>query len=127
MSQPGYQEDSQQIWWWKVAKHLDATQLAAVNAMAHNLDDQSAVLALQDKLREAQVILLEIFRGKGMLPGDPNGPSVSVPEVIPPAPEAHEVVIAHPSPEAPEALEALGEDPPSIATTETSASSEIEA
>ena len=73
MSQPGYQEGSERTWWWRVAQHLDSAQLAAVNAMAHNLEDQSLVFALVDKLREAQVLLLEVFRTKGLLPGAPNG------------------------------------------------------
>ena len=75
MSQSGYQEGSERTWWWSVAQHLDSAQLAAVNAMAHNLEDQTMVFALEDKLREAQVILLEIFRTKGLLPGAPNGSS----------------------------------------------------
>jgi hypothetical protein len=71
MTQPGYQEGSERAWWWKVAMHLDSAQLASVNAMTHNLDDQASAFALQDKLREAQAILLEIFRSKGLLPVAP--------------------------------------------------------
>jgi hypothetical protein len=59
------------MWWWKVALHLDEAQLALSNAMAHNLDDQRPVFALQDRLREGQAILLEIFRMKGLLPVAP--------------------------------------------------------
>jgi hypothetical protein len=73
MTQPGYQDGSEPMWWWKVALHLDEAQLALANAMAHNLDDQRPVFALQDRLREAQAILLEIFRAKGLLPGSTNG------------------------------------------------------
>ena len=73
MTQPGYQEGGEPMWWWKVARHLDEAQLALANAMAHNLDDQRPVFALQDRLREGQAILLEIFRMKGLLPGATNG------------------------------------------------------
>jgi hypothetical protein len=73
MAQPGHQKGSAWVWWWRVAQHLDASQLALVNAMAHNVDDPSAVHVLQDKLRESQALLLEIFRVKGLLPGAPNG------------------------------------------------------
>ena len=81
MTQPVYQEGSERAWWWKVAQHLDDAQLASVNAMTHNLDNQTPVFALQDKLREAQVILLEIFRWKGLLPVVTNG-TPEVPPVI---------------------------------------------
>lgn len=73
MTQPGYQAGSEPLWWWKVALHLDEAQLALANAMAHNLDDQRPVFAIQDRLREGQAILLEIFRMKGLLPGATNG------------------------------------------------------
>lgn len=71
--QPGYQDGSEPMWWWKVAQHLDEAQLALANAMVHNLDDPRPVFALQDRLREGQAILLEIFRAKGLLPGSTNG------------------------------------------------------
>lgn len=83
MTQPGYQAGSEPLWWWKVALHLDEAQLALANAMAHNLDDQRPVFAIQDRLREGQAILLEIFRMKGLLPGAPNG-TTAVP--MPPMP-----------------------------------------
>ena len=73
MTQPVYQAGSEPLWWWKVALHLDEAQLALANAMAHNLDDQRPVFAIQDRLREGQAILLEIFRMKGLLPGATNG------------------------------------------------------
>jgi len=73
MAPVGYQEGSEKLWWWKVAMHLDEAQQALANAMAHNLDDQKPVLALQDRLREGQAILLDIFRGKDLLPATPNG------------------------------------------------------
>lgn len=73
MTQPGYQEGSDRVWWWKVAQHLDDAQRALANAMAHNVDDPSAMLALQDKIREAQAILLVIFRSKRLLPPAMNG------------------------------------------------------
>lgn len=73
MTHPGYQPGSEPVWWWKVALHLDEAQTALANAMAHNLDDQRPVFALQDRLREGQAILLEIFRAKGLLPGSTNG------------------------------------------------------
>ena len=89
MTQPGYQAGSEPMWWWKVALHLDEAQLALANAMAHNLDDQRPVFAIQDRLREGQAILLEIFRMKGLLPGAPNGtaavpmPPMSMPPMPP--------------------------------------------
>lgn len=74
--------------------HLDEARLAAGNAMAHGLDDPTLGLALQDKLRDAQVILLEIFRARGLLPRGTNGKIevplplavdvVSPPEMSPP-------------------------------------------
>ena len=73
MTQPGYQEGSEPMWWWKVALHLDEAQLALSNAMAHNIDDPRPIHALHDRLREGQAILLEIFRSKGLLPGSTNG------------------------------------------------------
>lgn len=101
MTQPGYQEGGERAWWWKVAQHLDAAALAAVNAMAHNLDDSARVRALQDKLRDAQAILLEIFCAKGLLPAASNGAAVPVPPaVFVPAPEGVD-------PEVPEVAQAL--------------------
>jgi hypothetical protein len=89
MPQPGYQSGSEPMWWWKVAMHLDEAQLALSNAMAHNLDDQRPVFALQDCLREGQAILLDIFRAKGLLPAQSNGAPKAgapyVPNVAPPA------------------------------------------
>lgn len=73
MAPVGYQEGSEKMWWWKVAMHIDEAQQALANAMAHNLDDQKPVFALQDRLREGQAILLDIFRSKGLLPVAPNG------------------------------------------------------
>jgi hypothetical protein len=64
---PGYGESSESLWWWKVAQHLDEANGALVNAQVHNLDDQTMMLALQDKLREAQVILLAIFEMNGIV------------------------------------------------------------
>lgn len=66
---PGYQEGSEPRWWWKVAMHLDEAQLSLVNAIAHNVDDSTAALAVHDLLREAQTVLLTIFAAKGLLPG----------------------------------------------------------
>ncbi len=87
MTQPGYQEGNERVLWWKVAMHLDEAKLSAANAMGHNLDDQTRVLALQDKLREAQAILLEIFHTKGLLPSDMNGKfEVPLPVAPPPVP-----------------------------------------
>lgn len=73
MAPVGYQEGSEKMWWWKVAMHIDEAQQALSNAMAHNLDDQKPVFALQDRLREGQAILLDIFSAKGLLPVAPNG------------------------------------------------------
>lgn len=78
MPQRGYQEGSEILWWWKVAQHLDEAQRSLVNAMVHNLDDQTVVFALQDKLREGQALLLGIFGMKGLLPAAVNG-KVEVP------------------------------------------------
>lgn len=84
MTQPGYQAGSEPMWWWKVALHLDEAQLALSNAMAHNLDDQRPVFALQDRLREGQAILLEIFRMKRMVPQAPvPTPEIPTPEMPP--------------------------------------------
>ena len=71
--QPGYQQGSEPMWWWKVAQHLDEAQLAFANAMAHNVDDPRLMQALYDRLRDGQAILLEIFRAKGLIPGATNG------------------------------------------------------
>jgi len=79
MTQPGYQQGAERAWWWKVAQHLDDTVLAATNAMAHNLDDPTLVLAFQETVRQAQAILFDIFRAKGLLPPVPNGISAGPP------------------------------------------------
>ena len=84
MTQPGYQAGGEPMWWWKVALHLDEAQLALANAMAHNLEDQRPVFALQDRLREGTAILLEIFRVKGLVPAAVNGKA----EIPPPPPDA---------------------------------------
>lgn len=89
--QPGYQPGSEPVYWWKVAMHLDEASIALANAMAHNLDDQSSVFVLQDKLREAQALLLEIFRAKGLLPESTNGASPLAPDE-PAVPEPDHVV-----------------------------------
>ena len=73
MPQPGYQQGSESLWWWKVAQHLDEAQLAFANALSHNVDDPRLMHALYDRLRDGQAILLEIFRAKGLLPGATNG------------------------------------------------------
>lgn len=73
MMQPGYQQGSEPMWWWKVALHLDEAQLALANAMSHNLDDPRPIHVLHDRLCEGQATLLEIFRAKGLLPGLTNG------------------------------------------------------
>ena len=81
MAQPGYEPGSEPAWWWKVAMNLDAAQIALANAMAHNLDDPTKVFALQDRLREGQAILLEIFQAKGLVTTLTNGAAVAVPMV----------------------------------------------
>src|SRR5438477_280634 len=74
MTQPGYQEGGERMWWWKTAQYLDAAMMASVNAMAHNVDGQASVFDFQEKLRQAQVILLEIFTMKGIVKAaPPNG------------------------------------------------------
>lgn len=92
MANPGYTPGGERDWWWKVADHLDKAVIASVNAMVHNVDAQDQVFKFQDKLREAQTILLQIFQSKGLLPGSPppnganghNGvaPEILVPEVV---------------------------------------------
>lgn len=80
----GYQPGSERMWWWKVAQHLDEAKGALANALAHNLDDQSRVFALEEKLREAQVILLAIFEAKGLVPSSGQGvPSATMPGSLP--------------------------------------------
>lgn len=94
MTQAGYQEGSERHWWWKVAQHLDEAQLALVNAAAHNTADPTPVIVLQDRMREAQAILLHIFREKGLVPAaangaaanGANGAAVHAPESVPPPP-----------------------------------------
>jgi len=83
MTRPGYQEGSEPMLWWKVARHLDAAQLALANAMAHNVDDPRPMQALYDRLREGQAILLEIFHAKGLLPGSSNGKAAAPPPGMP--------------------------------------------
>lgn len=81
MPQPGYQQGNERVLWWKVAMHLDEAQLSLTNAIAHTVDDPTAALAVQECLRTAQAILLDIFSAKGLLPRTANG----VPEAQPPA------------------------------------------
>jgi hypothetical protein len=64
-TRPGYQGSHL---WWKLAQHLDETFLASINVMAIDLDGQEDMIAFQGKLREAQALLLGIFRGKNLLP-----------------------------------------------------------
>jgi hypothetical protein len=75
----GYQQGNESMWWWKVAKHLDETQLALVNAIARNADDPMLLHALEDTVRQAQATLLEIFHMKGLLQAVPNVPQQSMP------------------------------------------------
>ncbi len=88
MTQPGYQQGGERAWWWKVAQHVDAAQLATVNAIAHNVDDPTLILAFHETLRQGQAILLEIFRVKGLLPTaviSPPPPAMSAPPMeVPP-------------------------------------------
>lgn len=96
MSQPGYQEGSEPMWWWKVAMHLDEAHRASINAMAHNLENQMPVFALQDKIQEAQALLLEIFRWKNLLPATSAPPPVQeaeAPSTEAPAVAAEEPVV----------------------------------
>lgn len=88
MTQPGYNAGNEPMWWWKVALHLDEAQLALANAMAHNVDDPRPVQALYDRFREGQVILLEILRAKGLLPGSIRG-TAEAPVPPPPMPGMH--------------------------------------
>lgn len=124
MSPVGYQEGSEKMWWWKVAMHLDEAQQALANAMAHNLDDPRPVLALQDRLREGQTILLDIFRAKNLLPAVPNGsadgkieeaiPVEPVPVMSGPAVPDHMIVDA-------ELIDEAQAEVPAEASTEASA------
>jgi hypothetical protein len=89
MANPGYTPGGERDWWWKVADHLDKAVIASVNAMVHNVDEQDQVFKFQDKLREAQAILLQIFQTKGLLPGSPtpngaNGHNGTVAEALVP-------------------------------------------
>jgi hypothetical protein len=61
------QQGSENMWWCMVAKHLDETQLALVNAIARNVDDPTLLHAFEDTVRQAQAILLEILHAKGLL------------------------------------------------------------
>jgi hypothetical protein len=72
--------------WWKVALHIDEAQLSLVNAMALNVDDPRPIYALQEKIREAQAILLEIFGAKGLLPSAATRPEAPVPPPMVPPP-----------------------------------------
>jgi hypothetical protein len=74
MAHPGFNPADERAWWWKVAKHLDAAQLALVNAIAHNVDDPRPLQALQERLRESTAILLHILGVKGLMPGAPRPP-----------------------------------------------------
>jgi hypothetical protein len=90
MAHPGYQ-------WWKVAQHLDEAQSTLASVMSSNLDDQGAASTLQDKLREGQAMLLEIFRANGLLPAVVNGKAEAPPVSVSPqagAPLAIEVAEA---------------------------------
>ncbi|HSX22297.1 MAG TPA: hypothetical protein VLE97_05930 [Gaiellaceae bacterium] len=69
----GFQPGVEKSLWWKVALHLDETQIALANASAHNVDDPRLINALYDKLREGQGILLEILTVKGFMPNGTNG------------------------------------------------------
>lgn len=82
MPQPGYQQGNERVLWWKVAMHLDEAQLSLTNAIAHTVDDPTAALAVQECLRTAQAILLDVFSAKGLLPRATNGAV----EAQPPAP-----------------------------------------
>jgi len=77
MTQQGYRPGEEGAQWWKVAHHLDEAQLASVNAMASNVDDPTIILAFQETIRQAQAILLEIFRVKGLLPAAIEPPAVA--------------------------------------------------
>jgi hypothetical protein len=73
------QQGSESMWWWMVAKHLDETQHALVNAVARNVDDPTLLHAFGDTIRQAHAILLEIFHAKGLL----QAPS-AIPQQSPP-------------------------------------------
>lgn len=117
--QPGYQPAGEALWWWKVAQHLDDAQLAIVNALAHNADDPSAIHALQDRVREGQALLLEIFRAKGLLPRAGNG------IVTPPPPSAQPPAPPPPLPGIPSPVgAALAADEPAVPEADQAAASE---
>ena len=86
MSQAGFREGNDRVAWWKVAMHLDEAQLALANAIAHNVDDPTAAIAVQERLREVQSILLEIFSAKGLLPAAANSAAHVPPPSVPPDP-----------------------------------------
>ena len=136
MSQPGYQEGSEPMWWWKVALHLDEAQIALANATAHNLDDPRLPHALYDRLRDGQAILLEIFRAKGLLPGSTNGkieapmPEMPVPAapmpgwpmpVVPVSPPAGSNAVAADPPPIADQPPLLGADEPAVSEADLAA------
>jgi hypothetical protein len=84
MPQPGYQDGNERVLWWKVAMHLDEAQLSLTNALAHSVDDPTAALAVQECLRTAQAILLDVFSAKGLLPAVANGAAAAPPPAPPP-------------------------------------------
>lgn len=90
MAHTEYEEGNAGALWWKVALHLDEAQLSLANALAHNVDNLPNAFSLQDRLREAQALLLEIFRAKGLVPmsvaGAPPSPSMPPPMVPPMVP-----------------------------------------
>lgn len=92
MPGPSTPQGNERTWWWKVAKHLDEAQLAAVNALAHNVDDPSRIILLQETLRQGQAILLQIFHAKGLLPAARPAsaplPPVGLPPGATPSPPA---------------------------------------
>lgn len=118
MTQSNREGDDRPLW-WRVAKHLDEARIAAVNALAHGLDDPTLAIALQDKLRDAQVTLLEIFRAKGLLPPAENGKTAAPlpPMGFPPMPPMPEAVA--PPPVA--VVEAVPEQPTVSAAEEAAA------
>lgn len=61
-----YTEDGEVRWWREVVKHLTHSEAGAVNAMAHNLEKQDEVFAIQDAIVELREKVRVYCKGKGL-------------------------------------------------------------
>lgn len=62
----GYSIDGEKTWWQAVHRHLKNAEVAALNAMAHNLDDQDETFQLQDTIASALTRVRAICEKKGV-------------------------------------------------------------